>query len=54
MKRLFVLMVVCMLLTTSCAALAADWTEGRSAAQPYAGVPEVDLDTTIGYRYKSD
>ena len=49
MKRLFVLMVVCVLLTGSCAALAADWTEGRSAAQPYAGVPAVDLNTTIGY-----
>ncbi len=42
-------MVVCMLLAGSCAALAAGWTEGRSAAQPYAGVPEVDLNTTIGY-----
>ena len=49
MKKVFALMVIAALLVSAGAALAADWTEGRSAAQPYAGVPEVDLNKTMGY-----
>ena len=30
-------------------AMAAEWTDGRSPAQPYGGVPEVDLNRTMGY-----
>ena len=30
-------------------ASAAQWPEGTSASKPYAGVPEVDLSTTMGY-----
>ena len=47
MKKLVALILVCML----CAATgyAAEWVEGRSASQPYAGVPEVKLDKTMGY-----
>ena len=47
MKRIIAILVVCMLCLTS--AYAAEWAEGRSAAQPYAGVPEVDLTQTMGY-----
>ena len=49
MKKVFALVVIAALLVSAGAALAADWTEGRSAAQPYAGVPEVNLDQTMGY-----
>ena len=49
MKRLFVLFLISALVIGACTALAADWTDGRSAAQPYSGVPEVDLNTTMGY-----
>ena len=47
MKSIIAILVVCMLCLTS--AYAAEWAEGRSAAQPYAGVPEVDLTQTMGY-----
>lgn len=46
-------MVKCILVLVLCLAIApayaAQWSEGRSAAQPYAGVPEVKLDQTMGY-----
>lgn len=47
MKKLVALMMVFMLCLTT--AYAAEWAEGRSPAQPYAGVPEVKLDETMGY-----
>ena len=42
-----VIMIVALMITTS--AQAAQWPEGRSAAQPYAGTPPVNLDETMGY-----
>ena len=47
MKKLIAILLACLLLVS--AAQAAEWAEGRSAAQPYSGVPEVDLSKTIGY-----
>ena len=47
MKRIIAMVLVCMLRGGSC--LAAEWPEGRSAAQPYSGTPEVDLTQTMGY-----
>ena len=47
MKRIIAMVLVCLLLGGSC--LAAEWPEGRSAAQPYSGTPEVDLTQTMGY-----
>ena len=47
MKKLAALILICMLFVST--AYAAEWTDGRSAAQPYAGVPEVNLDETMGY-----
>lgn len=47
MKKLFALLMVCLLCVTS--ASAAEWGEGLSAAQPYPGVPEVKLNETMGY-----
>lgn len=49
MKRLFALLAACAVLLCAGAAMAAGWAEGRSAAQPYPGIPEVDLDATMGY-----
>ena len=53
MKRLIAVILVCLL---CCPAALADWAEGRSPAQPYEGVPELDLSTTMGYaiRYPRD
>ena len=42
-----VIIIVALMITTS--AQAAQWPEGRSAAQPYAGTPPVNLDETMGY-----
>ena len=47
MKKLAALILICVLFVST--AYAAEWTDGRSAAQPYAGVPEVNLDETMGY-----
>ena len=47
MKRLIALLVVCMLCLTT--AYAAEWKEGLSAAKPYSGVPEVNLNELMGY-----
>ena len=47
MKKLICLIVALMLLTS--AAMAAEWGPGRSAAKPYDGVSEVDLNATMGY-----
>ena len=47
MKRIIAMVLVCMLMGCTC--LAAEWPEGRSAAQPYSGTPEVDLSQTMGY-----
>ena len=47
MKKLLALILIAVL-CLGCA-YAAEWAEGRSAAHPYAGVPEVDLTTTMGY-----
>lgn len=48
MKRWIALMLL-VVLTFPAAALAASWEGGRSPSQPYIGVPEVDLETTLGY-----
>ena len=48
MKKLIALALACLLvLGGSC--LAAQWPEGRSAAQPYSHLPEVNLSETMGY-----
>ena len=47
MKKLMAILMVFALCAS--AALAAEWPEGRSPSQPYAGVPEVDLNETLGY-----
>lgn len=48
MKKLIALVLAClMVLGGSC--LAAQWPEGRSAAQPYSHLPEVNLSETMGY-----
>ena len=47
MKKLMAILMIFALFVS--AACAAEWPEGRSAAQPYAGVPEVDLTQTLGY-----
>ena len=47
MKKLAALILVFLFCLTS--AQAAEWAEGRSPAQPYAGVPEVNLEETMGY-----
>ena len=41
-------LLACLLLAA--AVPAAEWKDGRSPAQPYEGVREVDLDKKIGYR----
>lgn len=48
MKRLIAL-VLAGLMVLGGACLAAQWPEGRSASQPYSGVPEVNLEETMGY-----
>ena len=47
MKKCLAL-IAALLLCLECAS-AAEWAEGRSAAQPYAGVQEVDLGARMGY-----
>ena len=47
MKKLLSILLICLLACP--AALAAEWAEGRSAAQPYEGVPEVNLSESMGY-----
>lgn len=48
MKRLIALCLALMLLY-AVPACAAQWPEGRSPSQPYAGKPEVDFSKTLGY-----
>ena len=48
MKKLFMLLLVCALCLGS-TAIAAEWREGLSPAQPYSGVPELNLKETFGY-----
>lgn len=48
MKKLIALLMVCMMLLGS-AALAAEWPEGRSPSKPFAGKPEIDLESSPGY-----
>lgn len=48
MKRLIALVLAC-LMALGGACLAAEWPQGRSAAQPYSQLPEVNLSETIGY-----
>ena len=47
MKRVIALAIIGMLLMSS--ALAAEWPEGCSPAQPYTRMKEVDLTQTMGY-----
>ena len=47
MKKLIAILLACLLLAAS--AYAAEWGDGLSPAHPYSGVPEVDLNQTIGY-----
>lgn len=42
-----VIMILALMITGT--AQAVQWPEGRSAAQPYAGTPPLDLDKTMGY-----
>ena len=49
MKKWMTALLLAGALTLPAAAQAAQWPEGTSAAKPYAGVPEVDLSTTMGY-----
>ena len=48
MKKIAVL-VLAMLLLCAATAQAAQWREGLSPSQPYAGVPAVDLSEQMGY-----
>ncbi len=48
MKKIIALTIAALLIL-SATALAAEWKEGRSPAKPYSGVPEVNLDETMGY-----
>ena len=48
MKRLTAVLLVILMLTGG-VAMAAEWPAGRSAAQPFSGVPEVDLTQSMGY-----
>lgn len=48
MKKLLALVLVALMLLGGCA-FAAQWPEGRSAAQPYSRLPEVNLSETMGY-----
>ena len=49
MKRITTLLLVTALCLAAACGLAASWPEGRSASQPYAGVPAVNLTQTMGY-----
>ena len=48
MKKWAAIILMIGFMASACAQ-AAQWPEGRSAAQPYAGTPPVDLEKTIGY-----
>ncbi len=48
MKKVIALILAGLLCLTA-VAFAAEWKEGRGPAQPYDGVPEVDLEKTMGY-----
>ena len=47
MKRWITVLLALALLTST--ALASEWKDGRSPAKPYAGLPEVNLEETLGY-----
>ena len=49
MKRLFALVLVCLLCATG--AYAAEWAEGLGPEQPLPGVPRIDLTKEMGYDY---
>lgn len=49
MKKLTALILVCLLCVAT--AYAGEWPEGLSPAKPMPGVPEVNLDETMGYRF---
>jgi len=49
MKRLFAVILVCLLFATS--AYAAEWGEGLGPDQPLPGVPKIDLTKEMGYDY---
>ena len=49
MKRLFAVVLVCLLCATS--ALAAEWGEGLGPDQPLPGVRKLDLTKEMGYSY---
>ena len=48
MKKWIALVLAC-LMGMATAALAAEWAEGCGPARPYAALPELDLDQTMGY-----
>lgn len=48
MKRWIALMLLIVMMVPA-AATAASWEDGRSPSKPYLGVPEVDLEKTLGY-----
>ena len=47
MKKAAIILAACLM--SAGTVHAAGWENGLSAAQPYAGVPEVNLDETMGY-----
>ena len=50
MKRMMALVLVALMMMMGLnTCFAAEWPEGRSAAQPYSNVREVDLTQTMGY-----
>ena len=49
MKRLFAVILVCLLCAT--AAYAAEWGEGLGPEHPMPGVPAIELDKEMGYSY---
>ena len=49
MKRSLIALILAAAVFGASPASAAEWKDGRSPAQPYAGVPEVDLSQTMGY-----
>ena len=49
MKKSILVLASCLGILLAAGSASADWEEGRSPAQPYAGVPEVNLDETMGY-----
>ena len=49
MKNSLIALILAAAVFGASPASAAEWKDGRSPAQPYAGVPEVDLSQTMGY-----